>query len=108
MLKISCSFLRFLCNNISMRILPFTSPEATLETAGGKGTNLARLTRAGFAVPAGFIISTDAYREFVNANRWLSTIQSAVENLSAEEASALERASSQIRVGFSAGKMPEE
>ena len=91
-----------------MTILPFTSPEATLETTGGKGTNLARLTLAGFAVPRGFIISTDAYREFVNSNRWLSTIQSVVENLSAEDASALERASAQIRVAFSAGKMPEE
>jgi len=91
-----------------MLILPFDSLETTLETAGGKGTNLARLTRAGFAVPGGFIISTDAYREFVNSNRWLSTIQSVVENLSAEDASALDRASAQIRVAFSAGKMPEE
>ena len=91
-----------------MTILPFTSSEATLETAGGKGTNLARLTRAGFAVPRGFIIPTDAYRKYVNANRWLFTIQSVVENLSAEDASALERASAQIRVAFSAGKMPEE
>ena len=91
-----------------MPILPFTSEAASLETAGGKGTNLARLTRAGFSVPAGFIIPTDAYREFVNANRWLSTIQSAVENLSPEDASALEKASTQIRVAFSAGKIPEE
>ena len=50
-----------------MVILPFISPEATLETAGGKGANLARLTRAGFPVPRGFIISTDAYRAFVEA-----------------------------------------
>src|SRR6266498_839955 len=105
--KICHAFTDFLCNNIHMKILPFTSSDATLETAGGKGTNLARLTRAGFAVPHGFIISTNAYREFVNANRWLSTIQSVVANLSAEDASALERASAQIRVAFSAGKMPE-
>ena len=91
-----------------MMILPFTSPEATLETAGGKGTNLARLTRAGFDVPRGFIIPTEAYREFVSSNRWLATIQSVVENLSAEDANALERASAQIRVAFSAGKIPEE
>jgi len=91
-----------------MTILPFTSSEATLDKAGGKGTNLARLMKAGFAVPRGFIIPTDAYREFVNANRWLSTIQSAVENLSAEDASALEKASTQIRVAFSAGKIPDE
>ena len=51
-----------------MVILPFTSPNVTLETAGGKGANLARLTRAGFPVPRGFIVSTDAYRAFVEAN----------------------------------------
>ena len=91
-----------------MTILPFISSEATLETAGGKGTNLVRLTRAGFDVPRGFIIPTDAYREYVNANRWLATIQSVVADLSAEDASALEKASIQIRVAFSAGKIPEE
>lgn len=89
-------------------IVPFTSHEATLETAGGKGANLARLTRAGFAVPRGFIISTDAYREFVNTNRWLGTIQSMVENLSAEDASALEKASAQIHAAFVVGKIPDE
>lgn len=91
-----------------MAILPFTSPEATLETAGGKGANLARLTRAGFPVPRGFIIPTDAYREFVVANRWLGTIQSVVENLSAEDASALEKAAAQIHTAFVVGKIPTE
>src|SRR4026208_1836834 len=91
-----------------MVILPFTSPEVTLETAGGKGANLARLTRAGFPVPRGFIISTDAYREFVNNNRWPAAIQSVVEKPSAEDASALEKASSQIHAAFVVGKMPGE
>jgi phosphoenolpyruvate synthase/pyruvate phosphate dikinase len=40
-----------------MSILPFDSVEATLESAGGKGMNLARMTRAGFAVAPGFIIT---------------------------------------------------
>jgi rifampicin phosphotransferase len=91
-----------------MSILTFDLTEATLEAAGGKGMNLVRLTRAGFAVPPGFLISTDAYREFVNANRWLPAILSGVADLSAEDTSALERASTQIRVAFSAGKMPGE
>jgi hypothetical protein len=29
-------------------VLPFESPEVSLEVAGGKGTNLSRLVRAGF------------------------------------------------------------
>ena len=59
-------------------------------------------------MPRGFIISTDAYRAFVDANRWLPTIESAVESLSAENAGALEKASAQIRAAFSVGKMPDE
>ncbi len=91
-----------------MTILPFDSAEATLETVGGKGLNLARLTRSGFAVPPGFIITTRAYQQFVESNRWLPAIQSVVTGLQAEDASALERASNQIRVAFSAGKVPDE
>jgi phosphohistidine swiveling domain-containing protein len=88
-----------------MTIIPFTSAEATLETAGGKGANLARLTRAGFSVPPGFILTTEAYRAFVKANSLQTVIQSALENLSAEESSALEQASTRIRIAFSAGSM---
>ncbi len=91
-----------------MTILPFDSADATLETAGGKGMNLARLRRAGFPVPPGFIIATGAYRDFVSANRWLPAILSGVNGLSAEDAAALERSSAQIRVAFAAGKMPGE
>ncbi len=69
-----------------MYVLRFGSPDITLETAGGKGLNLARLARAGFNVPGGFIISTDAYRPFIEANRWLVMIGSTVENICAEDA----------------------
>jgi rifampicin phosphotransferase len=36
-----------------------------LELAGGKGANLGELTRAGFLVPDGFIVSTEAYETVV-------------------------------------------
>src|SRR5262245_61168600 len=35
--------------------------------AGGKGANLGELTRAGLPVPPGFVVATDAYREFVDS-----------------------------------------
>src|SRR5215216_597329 len=91
-----------------MYVFSFESPEVTLETTGGKGLNLVRLTRAGFQVPRGFIISTEAYRLFVETNRWLPMIESAVENISPEDASALEKTSAQIRAAFSVGLMPPE
>ena len=47
----------------------FTSPLATRDAArdrvGGKGRSLAHLANAGFAVPAGFLVTTAAYRQFV-------------------------------------------
>ncbi len=49
-----------------------------LELAGGKGANLGELVRAGFDVPPGFVITTDAYRSFVGdnglANRLADTV----------------------------------
>ena len=89
-------------------IIPFDSPEAALENAGGKGANLARLTRAGFHVPRGFIISTDAYRSFVGSNHLQEQIGTALQSLSSDTAADLERASEQIRSAFSSGKLSQE
>ena len=36
-----------------------------ISLVGGKAANLGELTRAGFAVPPGFCVSTEAYREVV-------------------------------------------
>lgn len=89
-------------------VIPFNSLDATLETAGGKGLNLARLTRAGFPVPPGFIVPTEAYRAFVAANNLQEKIQAMMKDLAAEDIQALESASGQIRAAFSAGKVPVE
>src|SRR4051794_13013084 len=43
---------------VDAAFLSLDDPQAEqLSRAGGKGMNLARLTRAGFAVPAGFVIT---------------------------------------------------
>ena len=49
-------------------ILPLNSPYAQLENAGGKGANLSKLIRSGLPIPDGFIITTEAYRNFIEAN----------------------------------------
>ena len=89
-------------------LIPFDSSNATLETAGGKGLNLARLTRAGFSVPRGFILPTDAYRAFVDANNLAGVIAASIAGLAPGQAGPLEAASEKIRAAFSAGKMPVE
>ena len=43
-------------------IIPLDSQIAQINNAGGKGANLSKLLRAGFPVPPGFIITTEAYQ----------------------------------------------
>ncbi|ROP35430.1 PEP/pyruvate-binding domain-containing protein [Saccharothrix texasensis] len=45
-------------------VLPLADPAADLGTVGGKGASLARLAAAGLPVPAGFHLTTHAYRRF--------------------------------------------
>jgi phosphoenolpyruvate synthase/pyruvate phosphate dikinase len=91
-----------------MTIIPFSSSNADLQNAGGKGANLARLSQAGFQVPPGFIIATGAYRRFVEANRLAEAIESCLDGLEPENTDGLEQASRQIRATFSAGNLPAD
>ncbi|HQT45247.1 MAG TPA: PEP/pyruvate-binding domain-containing protein, partial [Candidatus Micrarchaeota archaeon] len=36
--------------------------------AGGKGANLGEMTKAGFPIPPGFIVTSNAYFEFIRLN----------------------------------------
>jgi len=49
-------------------VLPLDTKDASLEAVGGKGKSLARLANAGFDVPAGFYLTTAAYRRFIEEN----------------------------------------
>ena len=99
------------CHNkvmTSLPIIPFDSLAATLARVGGKGLNLVRMTRAGFPVPRGFILPTEAYQAFVDANTLTDVIAAAVAGIAAGDAAPLEAASAKIRDAFLAGKMPAE
>jgi rifampicin phosphotransferase len=53
-------------------VMPFDDLRAQeVEFAGGKGANLAFMTRHGFPVPGGVIVSANAYRDFVRDQTWL-------------------------------------
>ncbi|MEA1978512.1 MAG: PEP/pyruvate-binding domain-containing protein [Chloroflexota bacterium] len=90
------------------RILPLYSKEATLETVGGKGASLARLVRAGFPVPNGFLIPTAAYRACVETSNLREQILARLVGLSPDDPTALQGASSDIRGWFSAENLDPE
>jgi pyruvate,water dikinase len=93
---------------MSTYVVALDSPEATLERVGGKGANLAELARADFAVPPGFLVTTDAYRAFVRSNRLASRIVDLARAVSPDDPVALEQVSEQIRALFEQGKMPDD
>jgi len=89
-------------------ILPLHTNNATLALVGGKGANLAKLAQAGFPVPGGFLVTTEAYRNYVQANHLESLIQNRLTNLQPEDPTSLRSTSNQIRVWFSQGTIPPE
>jgi rifampicin phosphotransferase len=88
--------------------LPFNSPHSTLALTGGKGMNLAELVRAGFPVPTGFIVTTDAYRAFVHENQIQDRILAAVNAIAPDDPAALDSASSTIAALFDGGRISKE
>jgi phosphohistidine swiveling domain-containing protein len=87
-------------------VLPLNDTQAVLETVGGKGASLARLSNAGLPVPGGFHVTTAAYRQFVAENDLQPRILAALESVDPAQPATLETASQTIREMFSQGEMP--
>jgi pyruvate,water dikinase len=78
-----------------------------LEEAGGKGASLATMAVAGLPVPPGFILSTEAYRQFVAANDLGAVIVDAVRAPSDADPADWEVAASEIQSRFHQADLPE-
>jgi len=57
--------------------------------AGGKGANLGELTSAGFAVPAGFVITADAYLASMDAGGVRAELKDAIAAVDPDDAGAV-------------------
>lgn len=89
-------------------ILPLTASTVNLANSGGKGANLGVMMRAGWPVPAGFIITTAAYRYFVQANQLQPTILQASQATNPANPDSYEQASTIIRGRFEQGSVPAD
>lgn len=87
-------------------VLPLSDPQADLETVGGKGMSLAKLASAGLPVPGGFHVTTEAYRQFVNANDLQTKIEAALRSADPSLPSTLETASQAIGNFFAHAEIP--
>jgi pyruvate,water dikinase len=88
-------------------VLVLDAAGATLEQVGGKGASLARLAAAGLPVPAGFHVTTAAYRRFVAERGLQDQILAAVARAAGQPA-ALESAARQIAELFARHTLPDD
>ena len=92
----------------SRYVLTLSDTSATLETVGGKGLSLAKMTQAGFPVPNGFHITTEAYRRFVAANDLQTKILVTLKDVDVSRPASLETVSTSINRFFAEAKIPNE
>ncbi len=75
------------------------------EYTGGKGANLARLTAGGFDVPQGFVVTTEAYLNWINtAEGWKQTVRDLPEDNQTE----LPEAAAALRKQLSKFPLPDQ
>jgi len=79
-----------------------------LALAGGKGAGLGDLIAAGLPVPAGFVVTTDAYRAVVTANGIQDAILAAHESARPEDPDSLAAAAQRIGQLFASAVIPPE
>lgn len=82
--------------------------EGGLARLGGKGASLARLASAELPVPPGFVLTTDAYRAFVDRAGLGPVIGGALDGLDGTDPGAVEAAARDIGAAFAAAEPGED
>lgn len=75
--------------------------------AGGKGANLGEMTSAKINVPSGFVITADAYRDFLKVNGIDILIENGIKKIADDEKILLNEAE-HFRGKIKSGKFPEQ
>lgn len=95
--------------NRSVYVLDFQDIDRTsIEKAGGKGANLGELSRIeGVAVPEGFCVTTEAYREIMEGNQVLAPLLAQLAALKADDRKQLAELCAKIRKLIEETVIPE-
>lgn len=86
--------------------LSSTTP-ADRATVGGKSVGLSRMTAAGVPVPRGFTVVTQAYIDFVEANRLEEMMDDLVLGIDFDDPDSIEAVSSKVREHILGAAMPD-
>ena len=80
--------------------------DAVPGAVGGKGASLARLARAGFRVPLGFHVTTNAYLDFIDRAGLLEPMLAAMSAVDVTDAATLDATSARIGELFADQPLP--
>jgi len=92
---------------------PYTAPFADLRATdlplvGGKGANLGELLHAGFAVPDGFCVTTDAFARFVETAPDWSGLLAALGALDVDDVAAVREVGARVRGALTVLAVPDD
>src|SRR6266487_4517676 len=74
---------------------------------GGKGANLGEMTKAGLPVPPGFIVTADAYFNYVKKTGLAKKIDTLLKGLDPEDSKKLQSTSREIKKLVMATQLPQ-
>lgn len=77
-------------------------------TVGGKGANLGEMTKAGFPVPNGFVVTVHAYRAFLEEAKIRKSIEEALHGLDVSDSQALDKAALKAQHIITRSEFPKE
>ena len=83
-----------------MTLVRFFDEPSTLDEVGGKAVNLSRLSRAGFPVPPGFAVTTEAFRTAVHEHGLRDLVDEALAGADPDDPDSVDDASARIRAAF--------
>ncbi len=75
---------------------------------GGKGANLGEMTNAGIPVPPGFIVTADAYFDFLRQTKLIDKIRKLLSPVDVNNSKQLQEVAAQVRQLISNAAMPPE
>ena len=73
---------------------------------GGKGANLGELTQANIPVPPGFVVTTRAYREFIDHSGLDQTLRRLLDGLDVNDEEQLNRTAATVQRAIDQAEMP--
>ena len=80
----------------------------SLAQAGGKGANLGEMSKSGFPIPPGFVVSSGAYFKHLDNSSLRDPLTKILASLDVNNSDALNEASEKIKKLIVDGKIPED